>query len=93
MMKNPIEDMLDDERFNEQFHPDFHIRYAIFLLQREHGDFMDLLLSLIQQAKVNSVTKERICQWLALMSTEHYDFMMGHPESFLQIYDEFSNDV
>lgn len=92
-MKNPIEEMFNDGRFDEQLHPDFHVRYNVFLLQREHWDFMELLLSLVNETRVNKATKNRINQWLTLMSTEHYDFMMGHPESFLQIYDEFSNGV
>lgn len=92
-MKNPIEEMLKDERFDEHFHPDFHVRYTIFLLQREHWNYMEIFSRLIQQAQMNSATKKRMNQWLTLMSTEHYDFMMGHPESFLKIYDDFSNDV
>lgn len=92
-MRNPIEDMFADERFNEEFHPDLNVRYSIYLLHREHLNFMRFILESIDRALIRQEMKDRLNQWLKLMAADHYDFMMRQPDSFLEIYDDFCRDV
>jgi hypothetical protein len=92
-MENPIEEMFNDDRFDEDLHPDLTIRYSIFLLHREHWDFMQFVVGRIEEAPIREAIKERLNQWLRLMAADHYDFMMRQPESFLEIYDDFCREV
>ena len=92
-MRNPIEDMFADERFNEEFHPVLNVRYSIYLLHREHLNFMKFILESIDRSLIRQEMKDRWNQWLKLMAADHYDFMMRQPDSFLEIYDDFCRDV